>query len=585
MHSVSYDGPMKQFRACLGEALDLPAMSGAELDALRERADSRQFSLVTVGEFKRGKSTLINALIGARLLPVGVIPLTAIATVLEHGEQASVEVIFENDEHREIMPQALADYVTEKGNPHNEKRVHEVRITWPSPWLAAGVRIIDTPGIGSVYRHNTDMAYRYLSKADAVLFILSADQPLGQAEMDFLADAQAYAGRIFFLLNKADLLCETELTESLDFARRTLEGVLGRAVPVYPVSARMALEAIQSGEQALLDKSRFPDFTSVLERFLVEGKDYALVSALAKRMLRIVSQSRAKTQLAIASLRISAEELQSKLAAFEGKLGEMEREKRAFTILLEAEAKRLADQELTDDADAFKGRLIGELEDKVKARFEANRRLHSRELRVDLEQYVRQEVLMAWDGFRREEEERVAGLFQDLCSRFGGKIDGMVDELFRFSSELFSVEFEVVGAQADWSEKSRFYYKYWNEPPALKIITSSLVLALPKILGDNLIFKQALRYARELAETQAGRVRYDFAQRLDKSMRDFKVAMLERVDTARTGIEGAIRKGMERNEENAAQADAHSRELAAELERLTQLADELRPMVVLESGV
>ena len=90
--------------------------------------------------------------------------------------------------------------------PQNRKEVLEVVVFYPSPYLRDGDRLVDTPGVGSVYIHNTDVAYRYLPKSDAALFLLSTDQPAGKAEIEFLRDVRQYASRIFFLLNKTDYL-------------------------------------------------------------------------------------------------------------------------------------------------------------------------------------------------------------------------------------------------------------------------------------------------------------------------------------------------------------------------------------------
>ncbi len=202
---------LREVEHCIETAQALPGLPKEPLRELREKIDSHTFNIVVMGEFKRGKSSAINALIGASLLPVGVIPLTAIATVLSYSEQMAVQVIFQSGERQHITPEALRDYVTEKGNPNNKKRVREVRVAYPSAWLRGGVQLVDTPGIGSVYRHNTDVAYQFLPKADAVLFLLSVEQSVGQAEYEFLKKVGEYAGKIFFLLNKADLLTDSDL--------------------------------------------------------------------------------------------------------------------------------------------------------------------------------------------------------------------------------------------------------------------------------------------------------------------------------------------------------------------------------------
>jgi len=565
-------------RQCLADAEALAGIPPAELRALKDRAESNVFNLVAVGEFKRGKSSVLNALIGADILPVGVVPLTAIATILEYGDKPAVQVVLLDGSEQQVATEALWDYVTEKGNPANQKGVSEVRIVWPSPWLKSGVRLVDTPGIGSVYRHNTDVTYRFLPKADAVLFLLSVNQPVGQAEYDFLKEVRKFAGRIFFLLNKADLLSEADLAEAEAFTSRVLEEAMDGPVTVFPVSALLALEGRKTGSEALLAKSRFPAFTGALERFLMEGKGNALAASVAKGLLRLVSQARFNAELALSTLSTPVEELRHKVAAFEKKRGEMTQEKRDFAVLLEAEIKRLADQDVTEDVEAFTAKLAGEIKAKVKTRFEAMRHLPSGKLHEDLQRHVVDEVRAAWDGFRREEDEKLEAAFQALCERFSGKIDATVDELYRFSSALFSVPFEAVIAESAWSAKSRFYYKFWETPGSLKIMTTSLLHALPKFLGDALILRAAQNYGRELTGTQAGRVRYDFAQRLDKSMRDFKLAMLERIDTTLEGIETGVKKGMESGAENAAQADGRGRELTADLARLNALAAQLQTL-------
>jgi ribosome biogenesis GTPase A len=578
-HGLPVSAPnslLREIARCMEEPLALPAPYSGQLTGLREKLESQTFNLVVVGEFKRGKSSVINALIGADLLPVGVVPLTAIATILAYGEQTSAQVLFQNGERRSIPPQELREYVTEKGNPRNAKAVAEVRLTYPSDWLRSGVQLVDTPGIGSVYRHNSDVTYGFLPKADAVLFLLSVDQPVGQAEYDFLKKVGEYAGKIFFLLNKADLLDRDELEESVEFSTRVIAEALGRPTPVYPVSARLALEGQAKRAPDLLEQSRFPAFFAALSRFLMEEKGNALAVSVAKNLLRLVVQARFANELALASLATPLTELQRKMAAFEKKRSEMEQDKRDFAILLEAEVKRLADREVTADVEDFKAKLMQEVEVSVRAHFDKVRSLPSHELHEELQRHAVDKVRLAWDGFRRNEDEKLEAAFQALCARFSGKTDETVDELYRFSSELFAVPFEAAGAEADWNVQSGFYYKFWETPGSLMIVGTSLLHALPKFLGDALICKEAERYGTELADTQAGRIRYDFAQRLDKSMRSFKSVMLGRIDATLESITAAMQRGTEIGATGAGEVEARHRELVHSIQALDELAARLK---------
>lgn len=268
----------------------LPDVPEARLRELRAKLASQTFNLVAAGQFKRGKTSVINALIGADLLPVGVIPLTSVVTVMSYGDPIAVHAMFDDGRQEAIAPERLGDYVTEKGNPHNVKGVREVVIAYPSPWLQGGVRLIDTPGIGSVYRHNTDVAFRFLPQADAVLFLLSVDQPVSQAEHDFLKEVSGYAGKTFVLLNKIDLLSEAELQESLAFTEQAVAKVLGRAL-VFPVSARRAIEANAQSSDALMQQSRFHAFSQALRAFLLEEKGRTLVTSIGRNLLRLISHT------------------------------------------------------------------------------------------------------------------------------------------------------------------------------------------------------------------------------------------------------------------------------------------------------
>lgn len=132
------------------------------LDELSEKLTFEQFNLVVMGQFKRGKSTLINALLGAEILPTSIVPLTSIVTILRYGRDSKAVVRYLNDATQEISFLDIPKYVTEKCNPQNKLGVKDVEVFYPSDFVRDGVCIIDTPGVGSVFQHNTDVSYAYL---------------------------------------------------------------------------------------------------------------------------------------------------------------------------------------------------------------------------------------------------------------------------------------------------------------------------------------------------------------------------------------------------------------------------------------
>ncbi len=574
-YSPPTTSPSDDFRQCLADAENLECIPPAEAQTLRQRLESNVFNLLVMGEFKRGKSSVINALIGDDVLPVGVVPLTAIATILEYGETPAMQILFQDGTETRAEMQALWDFATEKGNPNNQKGVSEVRVSWPSPWLKSGVRLIDTPGIGSVHQHNSAVTYGLLPRADAVLLVLSVDQPIGQVEYDFLKQVRDYAGRIFFILNKMDLLSASELAESQAFVSQIITEAMDYPVTLFPLSARLALAGREENSAEQLKQSGFKAFTEALKLFLAEDKEEALLASLARGLLRLLSQTKFSAELTLSSLTIPANELRHKIKAFENKREEMLQEEHDFSILLKAEIKHLADHTVTTEVENFMAELSGEIENRVSKHFEHVRSLPSGELDESLRRYAIEEVRSGWDRFRRDEDEKLETAFDRICARFNGKINATVDELYRFSSDLFSIPFDAVTADSAWGIQAGFYYKFWDAPGSIRLMTTSFLHALPKFLGDQLILRDARKYARELAITQAGRVRYDFAQRLDKSMQIFEKSMRKQLSMALVNIEAAVQKGLELAAASRAEADLEENRLNAKLDALTTLAKRL----------
>lgn len=555
--------------------MQVEAVRGCPCEELREKLVSNSFNLVVLGQFKRGKTSLINALLGIDILPVAVVPLTSITTIITYGEALRVNVHFNDDRVSEVKPESLFEYVTEKANPKNIKDVSRVVVTYPSHYLKDGVQLIDTPGVGSVYQHNTDVAYQYLPKSDAALFLLSVDQPLSQAELDFLKDVRQYSDRIFFLLNKVDYFSGDELSESLAFSTNVLREAMGADVKIYPVSARLALEGKTSGSEELLQKSGLPAFSSVLNKFLMEEKGNVLITSVTNNLLRIISHARFEIDLEAKSLTTPLEELKGKVDLFEKKKVEVMQEKQDMDILLDGQARALVKNVLEPDLEKIKKEITPVILTDLEFCYHENKGLPLKELHRVLEERVMTYVKQAFNVWRAHEDERLSREFETICGRFITRIDETVDSLLKFSSDLFAVPFDAVKAESLWTAKSRFYYKFKDEPVGLTMLTSSLTFALPKFLGEKIILNDMKRFAAQVVDQQAGRLRHDFTSRLDKSKNDFRWAMLQRIESTIEGIATAIQKGVDKRNMGEKEAGDRRLALSAAAETLDNIKDRL----------
>ncbi len=583
-------GPLKRrMLECIGRMHVLNGFPHAFLMDLRERLEKDRFNLVVVGQFKRGKTCLINALMGTDLLPVAVVPLTSIVTVLSYGERLKATVLRNDGEAAEIPPGEVAAYVTEVGNPRNEKGVREVQIEFPSAYLKDGVRLIDTPGVGSVYLHNTDVAYRYLPHCDAALFLLSVEQPVGRAELDFLRDVQVYSNRIFFLLNKIDILSDPEVEESMAFSRSALEEAMGPQVKMFPVSAKLALKGTAEGSEETLRKSRLPAFSAILNQFLMEEKGKVLLLSAGGALQRTLRQGKLERELELKALMTPLEELQEKISIFENKRREVLAEKDAFLILVEGETKRIIKEVLDEDLSGFKRGLIAKMEEGFEACREANRDLSLRELNEALRNHVNEGVEREISAWRPLEEEKIERAFQALCDRFLTKINGILDALLQFSSRLFSVPFEHISSQAQWKMESRFYFKFEEEAVGLSMLESSLTEVFPGYISSRFkkikdfffrvanrrIVKRRKEHLYQVIEMQAGRIRSDLVERLNASTTAFRKEMLQKIDSTANGIAAAIDKGMRQKSMGEESSRERQQVLLDESSTIDQLRREL----------
>jgi GTP-binding protein EngB required for normal cell division len=253
-------------------------------DLMAKLAEDR-FTLAVVGQFKRGKSSLMNALIGADVLPTGVLPLTSAITVLRFGPKVRLIVDRQGWTLKAEAPLSdLSGLVTERGNPGNEKRIKAVYVEHPSTFLRRGLEFVDTPGIGSAIEANTATTYSFVPNCDAVLFVTATDGPLAVAEREFLDRIRQHVRKVFFVVNKMDLLEGQARDEVLQFVGDELARFLNvQAVRVFPVSSRQALTAQPALDDVSLAESGLPALEAALAEFLANQRVATLLITILER--------------------------------------------------------------------------------------------------------------------------------------------------------------------------------------------------------------------------------------------------------------------------------------------------------------
>lgn len=232
-------------------------------DELIEQLPRGELNLLVVGQFKRGKSTLVNALLGADVMPTGALPITGVVTTIRYGSERTITIGLRGRGLQSILPAELALYVSEHHNPGNRLKVERVDVQWPSERIG-GFAIFDTPGVGSTFEHNTCAAYSALPRADAAILVVGPEPPIGASEVQYAHSVLASSERLFIVLNKSDL-AGPDLPSILEFTRNAVSQAFppNASVDIIPLSATRARERQREG----LEDAAFADFVAQLQRF------------------------------------------------------------------------------------------------------------------------------------------------------------------------------------------------------------------------------------------------------------------------------------------------------------------------------
>jgi len=208
-----------------------------QLDACSEAlGESDIVDVAVVGRFKAGKSSFLNTIIGAAVMPVAVLPLTAIVTRVRYGPRSRAVVQHQDGRQYELPVIQIGEVVTEQHNPGNAKGIAIVDIETPGLRAYRGVRFVDTPGLGSVYAHNTRTSMEWLPRVGAALLAVSIDQPLSEYDVELLKELSKHTPEVSLLLTKADLVPAADVADVVTFIREQVAKVRTSPFRIFPYS-------------------------------------------------------------------------------------------------------------------------------------------------------------------------------------------------------------------------------------------------------------------------------------------------------------------------------------------------------------
>lgn len=280
-----------QGRADLVQRLDETAWRLARTEQL----------VCVVGEFKTGKSALINALLGRMVCPVDDDLATAAVTVVRHGDRLSVTVRRRSDQGvvtEAVDPADVAAWVVEHEDAERRRDVVLVEIDVPHPLLEGGIAFVDTPGVGGLNSAHALATLAFLPSADALVFVTDASAGLTSTELEFLSRAVTAGPPVLLVVTKTDMYPEWRRIVALD---EDLLRMADMDVEVNPVSSVLSALA-RDGDRTLADASGIQPFLeAVLRSLRAEGGQHALSTAAAEIGL-VIEQAREPLRTELAAL-------------------------------------------------------------------------------------------------------------------------------------------------------------------------------------------------------------------------------------------------------------------------------------------
>jgi GTP-binding protein EngB required for normal cell division len=535
----------------------------AEARALAARVAEGRFYVACVGQFKRGKSTLINALVGAGVLPTGVVPVTSIPTVVRFGRPAARVRLARGGGWVGVDRSALGAWVTEEGNPANRKQVVGVEVFEPSPLLATGMCLVDTPGLGSIFDASTRATREFVPQIDAAVVVLGVDPPISAAEIELITSVAAHVAQLVFVLNKADRFRADERNEARAFTERTLSERLVRPVgPLFEVSALAASRSEPDGGE-------WSRLVQALERMAAASGESLIAGAmdrggerLARRLERLLAEQHG-------ALLRPIDESERRMRELNELTGEADRALAELAPLLGLDQQRVSRSFGTRE-EAFLARAVPtalkELREQIIAKTASGSRLRRRPA-LELANAVARRLLDPW---LLESERSADAAYQEAVAGFAARARALLARLASAGAVQVAEPGLGVDDSAGFSAARGFYFTdlLHRHLPATPWVWLVDALA-PRTTERRRAVAAAEAYVVDLLRVNAARVRGDLDDRLGRSRQRLEVQLRIVLHEAREGAARALDRA---RAARAAGQPAVARELAGIEARLARLS-------------
>ena len=526
-----------------------------ELEKIIEHKEENTLTVAVVGQFKRGKSTLINSIMGQEILPVGIVPLTSIITRIKYGENFQITIYYNDGKKINIDKEELSEYVSEAGNPNNIKEVNFVDIQIKCDLLQDGLTLVDTPGIGSMNKQNTDVANDFIKKSDAVIFLLSVDSPMNELEYNYLEYTKNYVQKFYFTVNKIDLLEEKDLNDYCNYCQGLIqkmfendEIILHRISAKNPQTIQKLLETIKS------------DFKMNRQNILDESIKIKIHYFLNKCLEQIDLYSK--------MIEIPLEEVTDKINKLEDKSCELKRLMDNLEDSLKRQTMNLTDQ--VETVIKEKGEKIeNKLQEELKIIYEENNQKKSKDFVNIIETKYQNQMYEEITHLNEFGLEKVEKGYEEITDTVNAELKEIQKFIQSYILELFNIQYDINIPEILMSSRSDFIYHINRKQRSYLINMDDFIFLLPRKKGNKIILKEFLNTLSVEFEKNQTNMIYNYNYKMKESLRSAKFKYCQYIANIQNEINHILKVALE-------QKDKDQKAMDLEYANIMQLKEKIK---------
>ena len=484
-----------------------------ELAELKTKIEKNKFYIVVAGLFKRGKSSIINALINKPIAPVAVTPLTAIITYFENDGTDKVEVIFEDGKTKSIGVGEIKGYVAEEENPKNVKKVSHLKVSVKDSELLKKCCLIDTPGLGSVFDHNSETTYNYIPKIDAALFVLGADVPIAKADSDFLKEINATVPRIIYVLNKTDVQEEQQLQEIIHFNKKVIAEITGEPeneIIMVPVSCKK--ENLKPGSGNL------DSLVKVLTDLIEREKSSILLETSYKQLQTIAGEIRRLLIVQAETLQMPVKEIEEKQTRLRNSVAVMNETRDEFDILVKGQVNRILEKELKK-IDSQVQQELQKIKLEINNTFKTGT-ISENEIK-EFYKSITVKSLASMEVIKTDSEQNIRDEFKQLMEKYQNRSQSYLNEFSKLLSDMFGADFEMITSPFGLDAYSSFYFLEYIHGRTREVKPGIFYKMMPLWARQSKYKGILTENIDALLEVNCNRMKSDISYKVNESFRKF----------------------------------------------------------------